>query len=192
MINAVNYIDGIDGLALSQVLISFIYLSFLSEEHNTKIFIYLLTLPLFINLIFNFGVVRNYKFFSGNSGSLIIGFILSFLVIYLYKFENIHPAYLIWSLYFYVFEFLSVNIARLLDKRSLFKAGNDHLHHAVFFLLNKSHFKTSLALFIISIITIYMSILINSYFPKILSLVFLLFFLIYFILRRYIFTYQRI
>ena len=188
IINAVNYIDGIDGLALSQILLSLLYLAFLSENNNTKNFLYLLSLPLIINLFFNFNLISKFKFFLGNSGSLILGFILSFLVIFLYKYENIHPSFLIWSLYFYVYEFLSVNLVRFKDKRSLFKAGNDHIHHAIFLLFKKSHFKTSLILFVVSTIVFISSYFINYYLPKIFSLIFFVIsFFIYLFIRNLIF-----
>ena len=58
-----------------------------------------------------------YKSFLGNSGSLFIGYFLSFLFIHLYVVNNIHPAYLIWSVAYLVYEFLTVTILRLMNKK---------------------------------------------------------------------------
>jgi len=188
LINAVNYIDGIDGLALSQTIISLIYLSTLTNDSGTIFFIYCIIIPLSINLLFNFNFFNKIKFFLGNSGSLIIGFVLSFLVIFLSKFEEIHPSYLIWSLYFYVYEFLSVNIVRILNRKSLFGAGKDHIHHALYYLFNRSHYKTTIILSILSTIVIYISYIINIYSNNISSLIlFILMFFLYFLVRKKIF-----
>ena len=187
VINAVNYIDGIDGLALSQTIISLIYLLFLTNNKDIIFYIYCLLIPFSINLLFNFNFFGKIKFFLGNSGSLVIGFVLSFLVIFLSKFEGIHPSYLIWSLFFYVYEFLSVNIVRILNKKSLFEAGKDHIHHALFYLFKESHYKTTFSLSIFSVIVIYLSYLINSL-SNLLSLsLFIIMFFVYFLIRIKIF-----
>ena len=52
--NAINYTDGIDGLALSIVISCIIYFIFLSNDYNLKFLFYLFLIPLTINLIFNF------------------------------------------------------------------------------------------------------------------------------------------
>ena len=194
LINAVNYIDGVDGLVLSQTIISLIYLSILSTNSETIFFIYCIIIPLSINLLFNFNLFNKIKFFFGNSGSLLIGFVLSFLVIFLSKFEDIHPTYLIWSLYFYVYEFLSVNITRILNRKSLFDPGKDHLHHALYYLFKKSHLKTTLTLSTLSIFVIYISYLINIFYNRITSLLFfILLFFIYYLIRSVIFkNYKKI
>ena len=59
------------------------------------------------------------KFFSGDCGSLFIGFFLSFLTINLYKEFNIHPVYLIWPLWYPVYDFLYVSMNRLIKNKSL-------------------------------------------------------------------------
>ena len=128
----------------------------------------------------------------GNAGSLVIAFVLSFLVIFLAKFEGIHPSYLIWSLFFYVYEFLSVNIVRILNKKSLFEAGKDHIHRALFYLFKKSHYKTTFCLSIFSMFIIYLSYLINSLSNLASLLVFIIMFFVYFLIRIKIFNKYKI
>ncbi len=192
LINAFNYIDGIDGLAISQFIISLSYLTFVSNDDALISLFYFLIPPLLINLFFNFNIITKIKVFLGNSGSLIIGFILAFILIYLAKFREIHPSFLIWSVFFYIYEFLSVNLVRLKKNKALFQGGKDHIHHAVFFLLGKSHFKTTilLGLFVLIVMTLMYFININT--PKILSLIlfFTLFFIYYFV-RQKIFIYYK-
>ena len=67
--------------------------------------------------------------FLGDSGSLLLGFIISFILIYLANQNFIHPILLAWSIVIYVYEFLAINLIRIINNRNPFKAGRDHLHH---------------------------------------------------------------
>ena len=123
------------------------------------------------------------KIFSGNSGSLFIGFFISFLTINLYKDFDIHPVYLIWPLWYPVYDFLFVSTNRIIKKKSIFSADNSHLHHIFFKKFKKNHFKTVLLFFISNILIIYFGFIISD-FSKILSLLTFIFsFLFYFIVR---------
>lgn len=189
MINAFNYCDGLDGLLASLTISIFltflIYLKFAGSE-NYEILIYLI-LALVIFLIFNFGIL-NFKTFLGDSGSNLLGFTCAFISIHLYINEKIHPSLIIWSLAFIVYEFLSVNIFRLLNNKQIFRPGRDHLHYQV---LNKYHFKNYQILLIVTSINFTLSILglyIFVIFGQILSiLLFGIFFLIYCLIKWKIF-----
>jgi len=86
----------------------------------------------FLNLILNLLPSKNkFKVFSGDSGSLFIGFFISFMTIELYNSFNIHPAILIWPLWYPVYDFFFVSINRLINKKSIFKPDNTHLHHRI-------------------------------------------------------------
>ena len=99
LINATNYIDGVDGLLLIFFASCLGYYIFLIEDANTIYLIKLLLLPIIFNLILNLLPYRSkLKFFSGNSGSLFIGFFISFITIEFYNSSDVHPAYLIWPL----------------------------------------------------------------------------------------------
>ena len=91
IINSFNYIDGIDGLALSQFFISFAYLAFLIKNSDQSMLFYLILLLVFINIFFNFSLFKKIKFFLGNSGSMLLGIILAFFSIYLYEYEKFIP-----------------------------------------------------------------------------------------------------
>ena len=58
IINSFNYIDGIDGLALSQFFISFAYLAFLIKNSDQSMLFYLILLLVFINIFFNFSLFK--------------------------------------------------------------------------------------------------------------------------------------
>ena len=132
LINATNYIDGIDGLLLIFFLSCLIYYIFLIDDAKTISLLKFFVAASFLNLILNLLPSKNkFKVFSGDSGSLFIGFFLSFITIELYSGFNIHPAILIWPLWYPVYDFLFVSINRLINKKSIFEADNTHLHHVV-------------------------------------------------------------
>ncbi len=184
LINATNYIDGIDGLLLTFFICCLGYYIFLIEDTKTIYLIKLLLLPVFLNLILNMlSSKTNYKFFSGNNGSLFIGFFISFLTIELYNGFNIHPAYLIWPLWYPVYDFLFVSLNRAILKKSIFSADNSHLHHKILIYFKNNHLKAILLFFISNVSIIYLSFLISNY-SKFLSLItFILGFIFYFTIR---------
>jgi UDP-N-acetylmuramyl pentapeptide phosphotransferase/UDP-N-acetylglucosamine-1-phosphate transferase len=58
--------------------------------------------------------------------SLLLGFIVSFLLIYLANNNIVHPILLAWSIQIFVYEFTSINLIRLKNKKDPFVAGLDH------------------------------------------------------------------
>ena len=132
LINAFNYFDGIDGtLSFSSISI-LIILYFLVPDYEFKVFLIIIFIPIIIFLCFNFSILKLPKMFLGDSGSLLLGFIISFTLIYLSNQKLVHPILLAWSIGIFVYEFLSLNIIRLKKNQNPFKAGQDHLHHILF------------------------------------------------------------
>ena len=132
LINATNYIDGIDGLLLTFFLSCLIYYIFLIDDSKTINLLKFFIVASFFNLILNLLPSKNkFKVFSGDSGSLFIGFFISFMTIDLYNSFSIHPVILIWPLWYPVYDFLFVSINRLINKKSIFKPDNTHLHHVI-------------------------------------------------------------
>ena len=142
LINAANYFDGIDGI-LSIITINVLSLLFiLTENIDLKLFLITIILPLIVFLFFNFSFLKLPKIFLGDSGSLLLGFLLSFVLIYFSMQNILHPIILAWSISILVFEFLSVNLIRVIQKKDPFKAGFDHLHHLIYH-KTLSKFKTN-------------------------------------------------
>jgi UDP-GlcNAc:undecaprenyl-phosphate/decaprenyl-phosphate GlcNAc-1-phosphate transferase len=154
LINSFNYFDGIDGVLSFTTISVLAILYFLTNDPNSQLFFMILLIPISIFLCFNFSLLRLPKMFLGDSGSLLIGFIISFVLIYSANQNLIHPILLAWSITIFIYEFLSINLIRLKDKKNLFKAGKDHLHHVLFkktksvFLTNFFITSTNIALFI--------------------------------------------
>ncbi len=184
LINATNYIDGSDGLLLTFFICCLGYYIFLIEDTQTISLIKLLLIPAILNLILNLLPSKSrFKIFSGNVGSLFIGFFISFLTIELYRGFKIHPVYLIWPLWYPVFDFLFVSTNRALQKKNILTADNTHLHHIILAKFKKDHFKTLLLFFVSNLLIIYSGFLLSN-FSKILSLMtFILTFILYFAAR---------
>jgi len=184
LINATNYIDGIDGLLLTFFISCLTYYIFLIDDKQTinllKIFIYASSLNLILNLLPS---KSKLKMFSGDAGSLFIGFFISFVTIEMYNNFNIHPTYLIWPLWYPVYDFLFVSINRLIYKKSIFSADNTHLHHIII----KKFYKNSLIPILLFVGLNSMIIFLGfkvSEISKLLSLIFFVTgFIIFFVIR---------
>lgn len=188
LINSFNYFDGLDG-TLSFASISVIAILYsITLNKNIEIFFIILLVPLLIFLCFNFSVFKLPKLFLGDSGSLLLGFIISFTLIYVANQDIVHPILLAWSIAIFVYEFLSVNLIRIENKKNIFKPGFDHLHHLIF-KKNKSIFLTNFLVSTINIILFFIGYLSFKIINSFVSLVlFVFFFIIFYIIRRKLFN----
>jgi UDP-GlcNAc:undecaprenyl-phosphate/decaprenyl-phosphate GlcNAc-1-phosphate transferase len=120
--NAFNYIDGMDGLLGTISLTSLLF--FIIVLPNSEInFIAPFIIFLSIFLFFNLRLIRSLsKVFMGDSGSLGIGFLFCIIVIhYTQNLNYIHESVAIWPIAFVVYEFLTINIIRIKNKKNPFK-----------------------------------------------------------------------
>ena len=129
LINSFNYFDGLDGTLSFSSISVIIILYFLIPDQNFRIFLKIISIPIIVFLFFNFSLFKLPKLFLGDSGSLFLGFLISFILIYIAKNNFTHPILLAWSISIFVFEFLSINLVRLKNNVNLFLPGQDHLHH---------------------------------------------------------------
>ena len=184
LINSFNYFDGIDGtLGISSVSVLLI-LMFLIPIQNFQFFLLLIMIPTLIFLFFNFSLLNFPKLFLGDSGSLLFGFLISFILIYAAKYNLTHPILLAWSVAIFVYEFLSINIIRLKNKKNLFLPGQDHLHH-ILFSKYRSFIITNFFIFTLNIIFFIIGYSIFFIFNPLASLALFIFsFIAYFILRN--------
>lgn len=172
LMNAYNYIDGINGISLFFFIFIQIYLIIF---HNLNILFYLL-IPTIIFLSFN---LFN-KAFIGNSGSTVIPFCVSILFINLHNDRGyiFSANEIIYLLFLPGLDFIYLFLTRLLNKKSPFKGDRNHFHHIIFY-KTKNIFLTNLIYIFIAIIPITMFMLkIKQIF------IFILLFLIYFLVRK--------
>lgn len=142
LINAINLLDGIDGLAGTvgvMASLCFGYLFFKLELYAHATLAFSLSGSLIGFLRYNWSVKN--KIFMGDTGSLIVGFLLSFFAIkyivlnsdYLYNpnLGNDAPILAILILILPLFDTMRMFIIRLIAKKSPFEGDRNHLHHIV-------------------------------------------------------------
>lgn len=137
-INALNMIDGMDGLAGGVCFIELIVLAVLlhySHQLADIQIIYTLIAVVFAFLLCNFPirVVNLSSVFMGDSGSMFLGFVITWFLI---KFsQGAHPSFppvvILWVLAVPVFDIITVTFRRLLSRRSPTQASRDHIHHVL-------------------------------------------------------------
>ena len=140
--NSINLIDGIDGLASSICIIALGVFGILFAEHELWLFAQLAfvsvgaIIPFFIYNVFG-NAERGSKIFMGDTGSLTLGYILSFLSIKLCMHGESHPFTIEHTPVLYTFNILLVPcldvirvvIGRIRRKKHPFKPDRTHIHH---------------------------------------------------------------
>jgi UDP-N-acetylmuramyl pentapeptide phosphotransferase/UDP-N-acetylglucosamine-1-phosphate transferase len=142
LINAINLLDGIDGLAgtvgvLASVCFGSLFYKLELYAYATLAFSLAGSLIGFLR--YNWSIKN--KIFMGDTGSLIVGFLLSFFAVkyivlnseYLYnpQLGNDAPILAMLILILPLFDTLRMFIIRLLAKKSPFEGDRNHLHHIV-------------------------------------------------------------
>lgn len=141
IMNAINLIDGIDGLSAGLSLIALVgfFYCFFSEG----IWIYSILIAGLIGVLIPFlyynvfgDAEKGQKIFMGDSGSLTIGYILGVLLV---KFCMVNPhiaAYRKESIFLSItllivpiFDVCRVIIVRLIHKQGIFRPDKNHIHH---------------------------------------------------------------
>ena len=123
-INAINMLDGIDG---QTALYSFFFLIIFQTFVYSDLSYFLITLAIF--LIFFFILNIRGKIFIGNSGSYLLGFIFSFLLLSEYKDDGVSMNFIFMLVILPALEMIRVCFNRIVNGRNPFKGDKDHLHH---------------------------------------------------------------
>ena len=137
VVNALNLIDGLDGMA-SFISIKFFLIAggiILVSKHEWFLFFPIIISALLGFLWFNFN--RNKKVFLGDTGSLFLGSIMSFLLFYLLDSESSlitdslisRPLLAVLLLLYPLVDTLRAFIIRAYNNKSPFIADRVHLHH---------------------------------------------------------------
>jgi len=162
--NSLNLIDGIDGLAagISALVLCVLGFYFLQVGnihcHQLSVLCFAMIGALVPFFIYNvFGTVH--KIFMGDTGSLILGFIITYLIIEFNEvnvmLEGIYhieaaPAFSINLLIVPLFDTARVFTLRILSGKSPFKADHNHIHHRLL-AAGFSHRTSTLILMIVTI-----------------------------------------
>ena len=143
IVNGSNFIDGMNTLCIGYYLLitSIIYylkLSDLISIENISI------LYLFIVLLFAFIINLKNKFFLGDSGAYLIGFIFSILLINIYKWNpGLSPFFIILLLWYPSYENLFSIFRKNILKKSAMYPDAKHAHQLIYFFINKRYRLTS-------------------------------------------------
>ncbi|TDS13774.1 MraY family glycosyltransferase [Sphingobacterium paludis] len=141
IINAVNLIDGIDGLCSGLIMVGCLFLGVLFTWYDAwlhALFAFITAGVLVSFFYFNvFGAFkRRRRIFMGDTGSLTLGYSIAFLSIsFAMNNEDIKPfsegaiVTAFSALIVPVFDVSRVLFVRWRDKQPLFKADRNHLHH---------------------------------------------------------------
>lgn len=196
-INSFNLIDGIDGLAggiTIAVCLAFAYSFYVLNDLQMVVFAFTIIGSMLAFLYFNLS--KKFKIFMGDTGSLLLGFLIAFMTI---KFLHLileekpylptAPAIAVAILIIPIIDTLSVTFIRLKNGHSPMKADKNHLHHK-FLSVGLSHQHTALILIIVNILVLIVTYFTKSFFnvnimiPFVLFLGFLFIYLPYYFLKH--------
>lgn len=198
--NALNLIDGIDGLAgsISTVIITiFLFIGYIYED---SIIIILASTMLFSLSAFLWLNWNPASIFMGDSGSLTLGFFISILAMLSLKY--IHPVATLYIAALPILDTLIVMTRRINDGKSPFEPDKSHLHHIVVKFFNSDVKKSVIFLVILQMLFSIIGLLISNQcgyttlytqtIPILALLGFLLLFLFFYLLFTGIYRRQKI
>ncbi|EHP44992.1 hypothetical protein HMPREF9449_03039 [Odoribacter laneus YIT 12061] len=161
VINAMNLIDGVDGLASGYGIIvaticGIVFLQYGDIPYAILAWALVGALfPFFMHNVFG----RKYKMFIGDGGSLVLGVIFSAFMLNILQYEGSNSlgtysvSFLMAVLAIPVFDTVRVMLIRIAKKRSPFSADKTHLHH-MFIQLGFSHVLTTLQIILLNVFVI--------------------------------------
>ena len=169
VINAYNIIDGIDGLAgsigiLFSLSIGIVF--YIMGQSEYALISFSLTGALVSFLYYNFSTRK--KIFMGDTGSMIVGFLIAYLSIIAFSFvkstqdKSLNLTIILISLFFYpLLDTLRIVLLRtFILKKSPFQADANHIHHRLIS-IGLKHWEATLLLSSITIILLFSSCLLN-------------------------------
>jgi len=140
VVNAINFVDGIDGLALTEVIKTILLIEYFSAAPTALFPLGVLIIVSMIPLYY-FNFKKKEKVFLGDAGSLFLGSLILVYLLYLlspnYSFRadyEINKAlFAVLVVLYPLTDLLRVFVLRIKAGKSPFVADQNHLHH---FLLN--------------------------------------------------------
>lgn len=138
LINAINLIDGVDGLAGSLVFTAMLMLCCAALYAGNsglagKVLILAGAVAGFLAWNFRFPGRSRAAVFMGNSGSALLGLVVAWVCFRLTQNPGhpVNPVLALWLLPIPVMDCLVLIVRRLREGRSPFRAGCDHIHHCL-------------------------------------------------------------
>lgn len=136
--NALNLMDGLDGLAGSISIVILITFFGIGIEHNDEVLISLssfFVITLLAFLLFNWNPA---KVFMGDSGSLTLGMVIAILGIQ--AIQYIQPTSILFIVALPILDTFIVMTRRIQRHKSIFTADKNHMHHFLFNVKGDIHY----------------------------------------------------
>jgi len=138
LVNAINFIDGIDGLAITEVAKIILVVEFFSDGLTRLATQGLLIIASFLPLYY-YNFKKKRKVFLGDGGSLFLGTVVAIYVFYVLGTDfNFKPElktnktlFAVFILLYPLIDLLRVFIIRIRNNRSPFQPDQNHLHHVL-------------------------------------------------------------
>lgn len=176
VINALNLIDGVDGLAsgLGILYCLFFSLWFLfMQMYSYSIIGFAVVGALTVFFLYNVFGRSKRKIFMGDSGSLMLGYIISFMAFMFIELNKtpiadpslyfpVAPVSVIAIIFIPIFDVFRVAITRIINHKSVLVADRNHIHHLLLS-LGFSHKQVTAILLLVTIAYFLMAIVLKSY-----------------------------
>ena len=175
IVNSINLIDGIDGLAAGMGVVVSLFLGiyfYLVKDIDPSFVAFALCGALSVFFFFNvFG--KKTKIFLGDSGSLIIGYFITYMLIRLmqlnvdpqvvgeYYIASV-PAVAISAIGIPLFDTMRVFVLRVIKRNSPFLPDKNHIHHHLTN-LGLSHLSVSLLMIAVNTVFLIIALLLSSF-----------------------------
>ena len=171
IINAINLIDGIDGLASGLGILYCLFFAvyyWLAGDVSWSVLAICMIGSLAVFFIYNvFG--NREKIFMGDSGSLLLGYLLTACVFHFCEVNAYHqvpdalymsaaPAVAICVLTVPIFDTIRVSLTRIKQHRSPFNPDKNHIHHLLL-RTGLNHIQTTCVLLSVSVVFIGLAVL---------------------------------
>lgn len=151
MMNAINIIDGFNGLSSGISLMILISYAIVAYAQNANDILTIINISIAATLGF---IVLNFpkgKIFLGDGGAYLLGFILALVGIFLAsKHEGVSPWYIASVLIYPVWEVLYSVYRRVKNKRSAFAPDASHMHTLIYKHITKSNPLTALLIVVVT------------------------------------------
>jgi UDP-GlcNAc:undecaprenyl-phosphate GlcNAc-1-phosphate transferase len=156
LISAINFIDGLNGLAGGLSLLPAVImlgLGFHAVSPDMALLDCAFIGALAGFLIYNF---PHGRIFMGDSGSMLLGYWLSIFLVFLFGKDNhsYRPMIAVLLLFVPIFDAIRLTAVRIIKSKSPFTASYVHVHH-IFYRSGVSHKNTTLLLYLVAIIPAY-------------------------------------
>ena len=135
--NAINLIDGVDGLAAGICFVAFLTLGLAAKGHCILMIVAFgmlgILLPFWSYNVFG-NIEKGHKIFMGDTGSLTLGYLVSFFLIYMASGSGVaFPREMLIiglsTMAVPMFDIVRVVMARIRNHRNPFLPDKNHIHH---------------------------------------------------------------